>query len=198
MTQVSMNHIPYKGAAPALTDVVAGQVALYIGSLPASMPHIKAGRVRALAVTGARRSPTLPDLQTVSEAGVAGFESIQWYGFMAPAGTPRSVLERLHRDLTAVLVQPAMKERLLPQGFELVASTREEFGKYIRAYQSNSWEVDTKHRLIFVTNRGFVSHDSQHSKYPARTRVRISEVQRNGAPKRTDRGGRYRIHRIPA
>ncbi len=132
MTQVSMNHIPYKGAAPALTDVVAGQVALYIGSLPASMPHIKTGRVRALAVTGARRSPTLPDLQTVSEAGVAGFESIQWYGFMAPRGTPRPVLERLHRDLTAVLVQPAMKERLLPQGFELVASTSEEFAKYIR------------------------------------------------------------------
>jgi tripartite-type tricarboxylate transporter receptor subunit TctC len=132
MTQTSMNHVPYKGAGPALTDVIAGQVTLYIGSLPASMPHVKSGRVRALAVTGARRAPTMPDTPTVSESGVAGFESIQWYGFLAPAKTPAAVLDRLHRDLTAALVQPAIKERLLPQGFELVASAREEFGKFIR------------------------------------------------------------------
>jgi tripartite-type tricarboxylate transporter receptor subunit TctC len=132
MTHVSMNHIPYKGAGPALTDLIAGQVALYIGSLPASMPHIKSGRVRGLAVTGARRSPALPDMPTVSEAGVAGFESIQWYGFLAPAGTPVPVLARLNKDLSTVLMHPATKERLSPLGFELVASTREEFGKYIR------------------------------------------------------------------
>ena len=132
MTQTGMNHIPYKGAAPALTDLIGGQVTLYIGSLPASMPHIKTGRVRALAVTGARRSPALPDVPTVSEAGVAGFESIQWYGFLAPAKTPAPVLDRLHRDLTTVLLHPATKERLFPQGFELVASTRAAFGKFIR------------------------------------------------------------------
>jgi len=132
MTQTSMNHVPYKGAGPALTDVIAGQVTLYIGSLPASMPHIKSGRVRGLAVTGARRSPTLPDMPTVSEAGVTGFDSIQWYGFLAPAKTPVPVLDRLHKDLTTVLGDPTIKERLLPLGFELVASSREEFGKYIR------------------------------------------------------------------
>jgi tripartite-type tricarboxylate transporter receptor subunit TctC len=132
MTQTSMNHIPYKGAGPALTDLIAGQVTLYIGSLPASVPHIKSGRVRALAVTGARRSPALADVPTVSEAGVSGFESIQWYGFLAPAKTPAPVLDRLQKDLTTVLMHPATKERLFPQGFELVASTREAFGKYIR------------------------------------------------------------------
>jgi tripartite-type tricarboxylate transporter receptor subunit TctC len=132
MTRVSMNHVPYKGAGPALIDLIAGQVVLYIGSLPSSLPHIKAGRVRALAVTGARRSPALPDLPTVAEAAVPGFESTQWYGFLAPAKVPVPVLERLHRDLTAALVHPTTKERLLAQGFEVVASTREEFGAYIR------------------------------------------------------------------
>lgn len=132
MTQTSMNHVPYKGAGPALTDVIAGQVALYIGSMPASIPHIKSGRVRALAVTGARRSPALPDTPTVSESGVAGFESIQWYGFLAPAKTPAAILDRLQRDFTAALTNPGVKERLLPQGFEVIGSSREEFGKYIR------------------------------------------------------------------
>lgn len=131
MTHTSMNHVPYKGAGPALTDVIAGQIPLYIGSLPAGMPHIKSGRVRGLAVTGARRSPALPEMPTVSET-VAGFESIQWYGFLAPAKTPAPVLDRLHRDLTTVLADPAIKERLFPLGFELVASSRAEFGKYIR------------------------------------------------------------------
>jgi len=132
MTQTSMNHVPYKGAGPALTDVVAGQVALYIGSLPASMPHIRSGRVRGLGVTGLRRSPALPDMPTVSESGVAGFDSTQWYGFLAPAKTPTPVLDRLHRDLTATLAHPVIKERMLPLGFEIVASSREEFGKYLR------------------------------------------------------------------
>ncbi len=132
MTQTSMNHVPYKGAAPALTDVIAGQVTVYIGSLPASVPHIRSGRVRALAVTGARRSPTLPDLPTVDETGVAGFESIQWYGYLAPGQTPPSVLDNLNRDFTAVISHPAIREKLLPQGFEIVASSREAFGKFIR------------------------------------------------------------------
>ena len=132
MTHTSMNHVPYKGAAPALTDVIAGQVTVYIGSLPASVPHIRSGRVRALAVTGLQRSPTLPEIPTVDEAGVAGFESIQWYGFLAPGRTPPAVLDKLNRDLTAVISHPAIREKLLPQGFEIVASSREAFGKFIR------------------------------------------------------------------
>lgn len=132
MTQTSMNHVPYKGAGPALTDVIAGQVTLYIGSLPASIPHIKSGRVRALAVTGARRSPSLAEVPTVSEAGVTGFESIQWYGFLAPAKTPAPILDQLHKHITTAITHPAIRERLLPQGFEIVASSRDEFGRFIR------------------------------------------------------------------
>jgi len=132
MTHSSMNHVPYKGAAPALTDVIAGQVTVYIGSLPASVPHIRSSRVRALAVTGLQRSPTLPEIPTVDEAGVAGFESIQWYGFLAPGRTPPAVLDKLNRDLTAVISHPAIREKLLPQGFEIVAGSREAFGKFIR------------------------------------------------------------------
>jgi tripartite-type tricarboxylate transporter receptor subunit TctC len=132
MTQTAMNHVPYKGAGPALVDVIAGHVALYIGSLPSSLPHIRSGRVRGLAVTGARRSPSIPDLPTVDEAGVPGFESSQWYGYLTPAKAPPSIVERLERDFIQALKSSNVADPLAAQGFEVVASSRSEFGRYMR------------------------------------------------------------------
>ncbi|MBI4189531.1 MAG: tripartite tricarboxylate transporter substrate binding protein [Betaproteobacteria bacterium] len=132
MTGVSMNHVPYKGAGPALVDLIAGQVEIYFGSLPATLPQVKAGKLRVLAVTGSRRSQIVPDLPTVAEAGVPGFESNQWYGVLAPAKTPAWIADKLNRDFITVLKLSELRERLFSQGFEVVANSREEFSRYIR------------------------------------------------------------------
>ena len=131
MAGVNMNHVPYKGAGPAFIDLIAGQVSMYFGSLPSSLPHIRAGRVRALAVTGTKRSPIVPELPTIAEAALAGFDSTQWYGIFAPARTPAAIVEQLHRDHVAVLAIPLVRERLFAQGYEVVANTRAEFAQYI-------------------------------------------------------------------
>ncbi len=132
MAGVNMNHVPYKGAGPAFIDLIAGQVSMYFGSLPSSLPHIRAGKVRALAVTGAKRSPIVPELPTIAEAAVPGFDSTQWYGILAPVRTPPAIIEQLHRDHVAVLGNPLVKERLFSQGYEVVANSRAEFAQYIR------------------------------------------------------------------
>ena len=132
MTGATMNHVPYKGAGPAFIDLIAGQVSFYFGSLPSSLPHIKSGRVKALAVTGAKRSPIVPDLPTIAEAAVPGFESTQWYGLLTSSKVPADRLTKLNTDIVAALTNPQVKERLFGQGFEVVANSREEFGKYIR------------------------------------------------------------------
>lgn len=132
MTGATMNHVPYKGAGPAFIDLIAGQVSFYFGSLPSSLPHIKSGKVKALAVTGAKRSPIVPDLPTIAEAAVPGFESTQWYGLLTSSKVPADRLTKLNTDIVAALTNPQVKERLFGQGFEVVANSREEFGKYIR------------------------------------------------------------------
>lgn len=132
MAAVNMNHVPYKGAAPALTDVISGQVAMYFGSLPSSLPHVKSGKVRALAVTGARRSQVTPELPTIAESGVPGFESIQWYGLLAPGKTPTWVMDKLNRDFVAVLNNTEVKGRLFAQGFEVVGNSRQQFATFIK------------------------------------------------------------------
>ncbi|MBI4189929.1 MAG: tripartite tricarboxylate transporter substrate binding protein [Betaproteobacteria bacterium] len=131
-TGVNMNHVPYRGAGPALIDLIAGQVALYFAGVSSALPHVQAGKLRALAATGSRRSPAMPELPTVAEAGVPGYESIQWHGVLAPAKTPVWILDKLNRDFVAVLNQPELKERLLTMGFEVVASSREQFASYIK------------------------------------------------------------------
>lgn len=132
MTGVRMTHVPYKGAGPALIDLTGGRVQIYFGSLPSTMPSVKSGKLRVLAVSGARRSPVAPELPTVSEAGVPGFESMQWYGVMAPARTPVKILDQLNRDMADVLNRPEVKEPLLGRGFEVVANSRAEFGRFVR------------------------------------------------------------------
>ena len=126
-------HVPYKGAGPAMLDVLSGQVQLYFATLPAALPHVKSGKLAAVAVTSARRSPALPDLPTVAESGVPGYEASTWYGVLAPARTPASAIERLHGDIVKILAQPEFRERLQAQGFDLVGSSPEAFRAAIRS-----------------------------------------------------------------
>jgi tripartite-type tricarboxylate transporter receptor subunit TctC len=131
MAGVDLVHVPYKGAQPALTDVIAGQVQLMFATSASVIPFIKAGKLRALAVTTARRSASVPDLPTVSEAGVPGFEAITWHGVVVPAATPASLVERLNRDIVGALAQPDLRERLAALGAEVHPGTPREFADYI-------------------------------------------------------------------
>ena len=131
MTGVQMQHIPYKGAQPALTDVIAGQAQLMFATSASVIPYIKAGRLRALAVTTAKRSASVPDLPTVAEAGVPGFEAITWHGVVVPAATPATLVDRINRDIVAVLRLPDLRERLESLGAEISSGTPRDFADYI-------------------------------------------------------------------
>ena len=133
MTGVFMTHIPYRGSAPAVADLLAGQVDLMFDNLPSVMPHIKAGKLRALAVTTARRSVSLPDVPTIAEAGVPGYEATSWFGVVAPAGTPAPVVARLQQTIAKALGAPEVREKLSGQGAEPVGNSPEAFAQYIRA-----------------------------------------------------------------
>lgn len=128
---VKITHIPYKGTGPALVDVMAGQVHMLFGNVLSSLAHAKAGRLRALAVTSARRSRALPDLPTVEESGVGGYETTTWHGWLAPAGTPPAIISRLNSELVKGARAPEIVERLAPDGGEAVGSTPEEFARLI-------------------------------------------------------------------
>jgi len=131
MAGVDLVHVPYKGAQPALTDVLAGQVQVMFATSSSVLPFIQAGRLRALAVTTAQRSPALPDLPTVSEAGVPGFESITWHGVVVPSATPAAVVERLNRAINAALAQRDLVERLNGLGAEVAGGSPRDFAAYI-------------------------------------------------------------------
>jgi tripartite-type tricarboxylate transporter receptor subunit TctC len=133
MTGTRMLHVPYKGPAPGVVDLMAGRVAVMSPSTVATLPHVRSGRLRALGVTTRERVATLPDIPTVAEAGVPGFESVSWFGLIAPAGTPGEVIARLHRESAAILNAREVRERLARDGTEVVAGTPEEFRAYIRA-----------------------------------------------------------------
>jgi tripartite-type tricarboxylate transporter receptor subunit TctC len=131
-TGSDMQHIPYKGSGPAVTDLIGGQVDLMFDSLPSSMPHIKSGRIIAIAVTTKKRSGALPDVPTVAESGVPGFDVSTWYGIWAPASTPPAIVHRVSADLAAVVRTPEVRARLAELGAEPVGSTPEEFTAYNR------------------------------------------------------------------
>ena len=134
LTGTQLVHIPYKGGGPALLDLMAGRVPVMVSTLPSAVPQIKAGKVRALAVTSAKRSAAAPELPTVAEAtGLAGFEASTWQGFVLPASTPQPVVQRLAGETAKVVAMNDVRDRLRDQGYEPVGSTPAEFGAYIRA-----------------------------------------------------------------
>ena len=130
---VQIAHVPYKGSAPALTDLIGGQVQIMFDNLPSALPHIKGGKLRALAVTSSKRAPALPDLPTIAESGVAGFEASSWFGILAPAATPRDIVQRINAEANKALHAPDMREKLLAQGAEAVGNSPEFFADYIRS-----------------------------------------------------------------
>jgi tripartite-type tricarboxylate transporter receptor subunit TctC len=132
MTGTDIVHVPYKGGAPAIADLISGQVELMFESTNSIAPHVRAGRVRALAVTGAKRSTSLPEVPTLQEAGVAGYEVNAWTGIIAPAGLPRPVLERLNAAVNAAVKTPETHERLVQLGSEASGGTPEQFAELIR------------------------------------------------------------------
>jgi tripartite-type tricarboxylate transporter receptor subunit TctC len=133
MAGVDLAHVPYRGTGPGLNDLAAGQVQLAIFGIPPVLPHVKRGALRALAVTGKRRSTELPDVPTVDEAGVPGYEVNPWYGLLAPAGTPAPIVARLSAEVTKIVRAPDMRDKLAAQGAEAAGGTPEEFAAVIRA-----------------------------------------------------------------
>lgn len=127
-----LQHIPYKGGSPALTAVIAGECQINFGTLPGMMPHAKANRLRALAVTTKSRSPALPEVPTVAESGLAGYDVSSWAGVVVPAGTPKSVIAALHKDIAGVLKEPALNAKLSAEGAPPVGSTPDEFSRFMR------------------------------------------------------------------
>ena len=130
---VSMVHVAYKGAAPALVDAMSGQIQVYFGNLPVTLPHATSGKLRALAVTSPKRTPAVPDIPTVAEAGVPGFELSPWYGVMARAGVPEPVLDRIESDTVRALRDPEMRARIVKLGGEPVGSSRGEFAAFLKS-----------------------------------------------------------------
>ena len=133
MAGIDMVHVPYKGTAPAVTDILAGHVSLMFNSMPSVLPQVFSGKLRGLAVGSANRSPAAPDIPTVAEAGVPGFEYVTWYGLYAPAGTPREIVSRLHGQIVKMLADPDLARRFASQGAEPMSNTPEQLAQYRRA-----------------------------------------------------------------
>ena len=133
MAGVQMTHIPYKGSAPALQDLLGGQVQLMFDNLPPSLPQIRAGKLRALAVTSAARAPLLPEVPTIAESGLPGFEASSWFGILAPAGTPPAIVAKLNAEIAKWLATPEARDKLSKQGAAAAGGTPEDFAKHIAA-----------------------------------------------------------------
>lgn len=133
MTGTRMLHVPYKGPTPALIDLLGGRVSVVASSSSGVVNHVRSGRLRALGVTTAKRTSALPEIPTIAEAGVPGYESTQWHALLAPAGTPDEIIARLHKEFTAVLLSAEVKERVAAEGSEIVAGTPAELAAYLRS-----------------------------------------------------------------
>jgi tripartite-type tricarboxylate transporter receptor subunit TctC len=147
VTGVYMVHFPYRGSAPAVTDLIAGNMNVMFDNLPSALPHIKSGRLKALAVTSRTRSPALPDVPTIEEAaGLKGFDASSWFGLFAPAGTPRVIVDRIQGDVAKALALPAVRERFIAQGADPGGNTPDQFAAFIRA------ETDKWTRVVKISN----------------------------------------------
>lgn len=140
---IRMTHVPYKGSGQAVTDILGGHVQVMFSGFSSTLHHIKAGKLRALAVTGPKRSNALPEVATIAEQGFPGVEATAWYGILAPAGTPKPVVTRLHGELVKILKLPDVAQKLEGLGFEIVGSTPEQLSAYIRS-EITKWEKVVK------------------------------------------------------
>jgi tripartite-type tricarboxylate transporter receptor subunit TctC len=133
LTKTDITHVPYKGSAPALTDLLGGQVQLMFDNIPSALPHVRAGKLRALATTGARRDPALPDLPTIAEAGVPGYESGVWFGLAVPAGTPREIVAKVSAEAVKGTQSPDFVKRMTELGYVIIGAGPEQMGEMSRA-----------------------------------------------------------------
>lgn len=131
--KIAITHVPYKGAAPALTDLLGGHVVMFFSGMPPAMPHVKSGRLRAIAVSTAKRSPAAPEVATVAEAGVPDFDISTWFGVLAPAATSKDIIAKLNGELSRALTLPDVRERLAREGAETAPNSPEQFGKFIQS-----------------------------------------------------------------
>ncbi len=136
--KVEVVHVPYKGAAPALTGVIGNEISAFLSTFASALPHVKSERLRAFGVTSSQRAPTLPDIPTIAEAGVAGYEYTTWYGLAAPAGTPRAIVEKLNRATAEALASPKTVERYVGQGLTPIPSTPARFAAHIKS-ETEKW-----------------------------------------------------------
>ena len=132
MSGADIAHIPYKGTGPALTALLSGEVDLYFATVPAALPLVNANKLRALGVTSARRSPLMPTVPTIAEAGLRGYETSTWHGILAPATTPHEIVVKLNAEIARILTTPEVREKLLGQGLDPVGGTPEQFGAYLK------------------------------------------------------------------
>ena len=135
---LDMVHVPYKGGGPALVDVMGGQVPLYFGNMASALPHVKNGKLKALAITGSKRSPAAPDLPTVAESGMTGYQVYEWNAIFAPAGTPPTIVNRLQAEIATAMKIPEVRERIVALGGDIVASSPADLGAWVRE-QTASW-----------------------------------------------------------
>lgn len=145
MAKLDMVHVPYKGGPPAVQDVLAGQIYLLMGNMPSVLQHIRSGRMRPLAIASSRRSPLLPDLPTVAESALPGYEATNWNGLVAPIGTPPDLIARYNADVVRVVTEPAIRDRLSAGGFDPIGDTPAQFAAYLRAeYQRWATVIRTR------------------------------------------------------
>jgi len=138
MTGVKMVHVPYKGAVPALIDLLGGRLSMIFSSMPPALPHLQSGKLRALGVTSSARSPAAPDVPTIAQSGLKGYEVINWYGVLVPAKTPKEIVGKLNGEVVGIMNLPAVKERLAAQGAETYTSTPEKFAEMIKS-ETEKW-----------------------------------------------------------
>jgi tripartite-type tricarboxylate transporter receptor subunit TctC len=149
MAKVDLLHVPFTGGGPALSALLGSHVSMYIGSLPASIPQVKAKSLKALAVTSTQRAPELPDVPTVIESGVPGYEYVGWYGLLAPAGTPAAIIRRLNAEVNGILKEPAVGQVLAGDGAHPVGGTPEQFGEYVKS-ETLKWSNVMQHAQMEV------------------------------------------------
>ena len=147
LTRLELVHVPYKGTGQGIIDVMGGHVQLMFGAIPSTMPQVRAGKLKLLAVSSAKRSAVLPDVPTVAEGGVQGYELTSWYGALAPAGTPAAVINRLNSEMIKVLNRPDVKARLTDEGAEPVGNSPQQFADFIRSERGKYAEVISAARV---------------------------------------------------